>query len=351
MRIVLFHPVSLPPKDYGGVERVVLWLARGLTEAGHEVWVAAREGSTLPPGARLISMQEGKSSAVDLLPKLPAGVDVVHFMAPPEAEALSALPCAALLTVHGNGKPGERFLKNTVFLSRDHASRHGAQVFVHNGVDPTEYKFAPETKEDRFLFLSKTSWRVKNVAGAVSLCAKAGQGLRVAGGNRPLGVRAKVALRSFGLGSSGKMSWEGPVAGQVKAGLLARARGLVFPIRWPEPFGLVVVEALISGTPVLASRLGSLPELVGPEVGRLLPPPVSGGSESAAEAERAWLAALTEKPWPFDPAHCRKWALERFTHRKMAERYADLYRKVAAGESLHEVAPQSVPSKSSGDQS
>ncbi len=338
MRVVLFHPVPLPPKDYGGVERVVLWLSRGLVEAGHEVWVAAREGSTLPPGVKLIAMQEGKSSAVDLLPKLPTGVDVVHFMAPPEAEALPGLPCAVLLTVHGNGKPGERFLKNTVFLSADHARRHGAKVYVHNGVDPAEYEFLPREKEDRFLFLSKTSWRVKNVAGAVKLCARAGQGLRVAGGNRPLGVRAQVALRS-------RMSWEGPVAGQKKAGLLARAKGLVFPIRWPEPFGLVVVEALISGTPVLASRLGSLPELVSPEVGRLLPPPGSGPDS----AERAWIAALSEKPWPFDPAVCRKWAMERFTHRKMAEHYAELYRKVAAGESLHEVEPQSI-SKNSGEE-
>lgn len=55
MKICLFHPKLLPPRDYGGVERVVLWLARGLLERGHEVWVAALAGSQLPPGAKLIS--------------------------------------------------------------------------------------------------------------------------------------------------------------------------------------------------------------------------------------------------------------------------------------------------------
>ena len=82
---------------------------------------------------------------------------------------------SAPLTVHGNGKPGERFPLNTAFLSADHASRHGAGVFVYNGIDPDECRFSDgQDKTDWYLFLSKTSWSVKNVSGAMRLVSKAG---------------------------------------------------------------------------------------------------------------------------------------------------------------------------------
>src|SRR3954449_2896069 len=102
MRIVLFHAALLPPRDYGGVERMVLWLARGLLERGHEVHVAALRGSSLPDGARLIEIDPRAASAMDLLLRLPRGVDIVHFMAPPEKEAIRRIPAPWLLTVHGN---------------------------------------------------------------------------------------------------------------------------------------------------------------------------------------------------------------------------------------------------------
>lgn len=325
MKILLFHPVRLPPKDYGGVERVVLWLSKALLEEGHDVWVAALEGSELPKGVRLVPMQLGQCSAVDLLPKLPDGIDVVHFQAPPEKEAIERLQAAAITTIHGNGKPGEIFLKNTVFLSRDHARRHGAQVFVYNGVDPSEYQFSPSDKDGRYLFLSKTSWKVKNVSAAVRRCARARAGLRVSGGSRPFSKRLRVALTPG-------MSWEGPVAGEKKAKLLARAKGLVFPILWPEPFGLVVIEALISGTPVLASRLGSLPELVASDVGVLLTP----------DDDAAWIEWLSKDRLPFLPERCRAWALDHFSSRKMAQNYLELYRQVVSGKSLHADEPKTL---------
>ncbi len=320
MRVVLFHPTLLPPRDYGGVERVVLWLAKGLLERSHEVWVAALPGSRLPEGARLLEIQPGASSAFDLLKVLPPGVDVVHFMAPPEAGALERLPCAGLLTVHGNGKPGEAFPLNTVFLSADHARRHGGQVFVHNGIDPDEYLFQPDQKDPSFLFLSKTSWRVKNVAGAIRLCRQARVPLKVAGGNRPLGERLRVALTPG-------MKWIGPVAGRRKAEVLAQAKALVFPILWPEPFGLVVAEALMSGTPVIASCRGSVPELVASDVGVVV------------DSDEDWLRWLATDRLPWMPERCRQYALEKFHYRVMAKSYEDLYLRVRDGKMIHEAHP------------
>jgi glycosyltransferase involved in cell wall biosynthesis len=318
MKVVIFHPVALPPRDYGGTERVVGWLARGLVERGHEVHVAALAGSRLPAGVRLLAVESDRRGAAELAPRLPAGTDVVHFMAPP-GDGAASLPCPWLVTVHGNGKPGESFPSNSVFVSADHARRHGATAYVHNGLDPSEYRF-DRSKSRSFLFLSKTSWRVKNVAGAIRLCARARAPLRVAGGRRPWLSRLEVLVRR-------NMSWEGPVAGATKARLLAEAKALVFPVAWPEPFGLVVAEALLSGTPVLASPRGSLPELVPADVGAL------------PADEDGWIDWLSKPALPWDPERCRAWALERFHYARMSEGYEDLYRKIGGGARLHDASP------------
>ena len=184
MKVVLHHPVRLPPKDYGGVERVVLWLARGLLESGVQVSIVAEAGSVLPRGAELIPAEDG--SGAPWFERMGRSVDLVHFMAPPGERDWDAFEGPKLLTVHGNGKSGEKFPQNTVFLSEDHARRHGGSVFVYNGLDPSEYRFLPSrAKSDWFLFLSKTSWSVKNLGGAMRMASKADVSLKIAGGGRP----------------------------------------------------------------------------------------------------------------------------------------------------------------------
>ena len=331
MRIVIHHPVRLPPKDYGGVERVVLWLAEGLVERGHDVFVAASPGSELPHGAHLLPVPAEESSPSRLAARLPEGIDIVHFMAPPGDGVEGGLPCPALTTVHGNGRPGEVFPRNTVFLTRNHAKRHGATAFVHNGIHPNETRFgARSEKGERFLFLSKTSWKVKNVRGAIGYCRRAGVPLTVAGGNRPLGPRLRARMGGW-FGSDG-LEWAGPVAGARKAELLARARALLFPVLWDEPFGLVVIEALMSGTPVIANRRGGLDELISPEVGRLIEP--------GPRADEEWVDFLAANEITWDPQACRDWAMQRFHFRVMAENYEKTYRRICAGEALHAANPR-----------
>ena len=134
------------------------------------------------------------------------------------------------------------------------------------------------------------------------------------------------------------MRWEGAVSGMRKAELLADASALIFPVTWPEPFGLVVVEALMSGTPVIATRIGSLPELVNDRVGRLLDVPTS------SDAELHWVEQLRGlcspgRTLPWQPEECRRWAELNFHYLKMAEGYETAYRRVIRGEYLHGRAP------------
>ncbi len=322
MKILLVHPVRLPPRDYGGVERVVLWLAKGLVERGHSVFVAAEVGSELPAGCQLVEAQKG-FSLQEWLRVLPVGLDVTHFMAPMPEEIWSAWPTRQVLTVHGNGQLGEKYPKNSVFLSQDHARRHGASVYVYNGIDPAEYQFEPQSKQNWNLFLSKTSWSVKNVRAAARYSARARQRLKIAGGHRPWLFRLQCQL------SSG-FDWVGPVSGRQKAELLTQARAFLFPVRWPEPFGLVVAEAMMSGTPVLASPRGSLMELVPPSAGVLL------------QGEEEWVHCLGRPQDLPAPEACRQWALSRFHYQLMAQNYEALYLKVSGGASLHIEQPATL---------
>jgi glycosyltransferase involved in cell wall biosynthesis len=328
LKVLLFHPVRLPPKNYGGIERVVLWLAAALRDHGNEVSVAALEGSELPAGVRLVPMAKDRRSALDLIPNIPAGTEVVHFHAPPENAFFTRSDVPALTTIHGNGKPGEIFPKNSVFLSRDHAIRHGRGTFVYNGVDSGEFspKASSEKEMGAPLFFSKTSWKVKNLRGAMEIASAARQRLTIAGGQRPFTLRAVAALRGF--------EWAGPVSGARKAEILARASSLIFPVTWSEPFGLVMVEAMLSGTPVIGPKSGSVPEVIGSS-GRVVDAPfwtLSAGPERQA-ALAQWVRSLEEAE-KLDPIEIRRDAIRRFSHHRMAEDYLRVYNQVIRGESI-----------------
>lgn len=318
MKIALFHPVHLPALQYGGTERVIWWLAEALRDRGHTVLIGALEGSRGPEGTQIVPCPSSDRSALSFIRRPEVqGVDLFHFMASPEPAVWAEIQNRGIVTIHGNGQPGETFAPNTVFLSRDHARRHGRSTFVHNGINPADYRFNGDRSTHRApLFLSKTSWRVKNLAYAMRAARLAKQKLTIAGGSRPYSLRCLSAILGF--------PWVGSVGGERKRALLAGASCLVFPVRWSEPFGLVVIEAMMSGTPVVATPYGSLPELVTPETGVLI---------DLADAE-GWARALTEVPARVDPRDCRVRAEKEFSHHRMADGYVEAYQRVLRGESF-----------------
>jgi len=308
------------------------WLAKGLVERGHQVLMAALPGSRPPPGCRLVEIEKRTRTLEEYSRLMPESLDIVHFMGGISRETLQELPVPALLTMHGNAGPGEIFPRNTVFVSRDHARRHGSDQFVYNGIDPSEFLFEPDSKEDWNLFLSKTSWRIKNLRGAIRYTRKAGTRLRIAGGYRPVWMRLQSWIHP-------RLSWEGPVSGSRKARLLSRAKALVFPVTWEEPFGLVVAEALISGTPVLATPRGSLPELISDEVGALL------------KSDEEWIEVLRQDSYSWDPAACRDRAMRKFHYARMAECYEEVYGKILAEGVLNPGNPIGRPLQEGDDSS
>jgi glycosyltransferase involved in cell wall biosynthesis len=297
VRVALLFHGTLPVKGYGGTERVVVWLARGLAELGHEVFLLAGPGSRVPEATLVpVEPKRAAQAGFDVRPLLPRGVDVLH--------AHRALPPADVPTVwtlHGNAPPDRAHPPNMICLSADHARRHGTTAFVYNGLDPAEYRLGPKGDFDLFLGRLHT---IKGWRWAIEGAQKAGRRLVVAGGWRP-------SLRR-------DLSFAGEVDGARKQNLLAEARCLWMPALWDEPFGLTLIEALASGTPVLGTRRGALPEIVTPEVGAL--------GSSVDE-----LVLLRPALDPVEPAACREYVERRFSHRTMAESYLERSRRAIAG--------------------
>lgn len=295
LHVLLYYPAQLPVQGYGGTERVVGWLARGLAEHGVTVSLVAYPG-TVVPEARLIPIDPAvaeRPGGVDLTPYLPSGVDVVHAHVP-----VTPLPADVpfLWTFHGNAKPGRIMPDTAVGLSADHARRHTLARWVHNGLDPADYTFQASAS-DRDLFLGRLH-RVKGWQWAVNGARRAGRSITVAGGWRP-------SLRPG-------VRFVGRVGGERKRQLLADAACLWVPAQWEEPFGLTTIEAMVSGTPVLGTRRGALPEVISHASGAM------GDTLQELVSLRAGLDQL-------DRTAVRQHVLDHFTHRTMAANYMHLY--------------------------
>jgi glycosyltransferase involved in cell wall biosynthesis len=323
MHITIYKPgeIPVPPELYGGGQRAVYWLCKGLLELGHQVTLIANSDSQVP-GAELRPLPADDRDPkhwVDLVPDTTDFVLLCHKTA--------WLPKKPFLFRHGgNAAPVKEFHPNTVFLSRKHAANHGSRHFIHNGLDLSEYSCA-ERREDYAVFLAKSRWDVKNLDGAITVARRAGVELRVLG-SRSLPLNAQKLMPAFR-----GVRYYGMTGGEEKRRLLSRARCLIFPVRWHEPFGIAVIEALASGNYVAATPYGSLPEIVTPETGVL-----SEDAEVLTEAVRD-----SER---FHPIDCRNRVLKGgFTHLDMARKYLASFEQILTHGSLlpkGEPAPKMV---------
>ena len=298
MHIALYTHSRIPVRGYGGTQRVVVWLARGLTELGHRVTLLAPAGSRVSE-AEMVELDPARirQPDFDLTRLLPPSIDLLHAHAP----LVTPPRQPYVFTLHGNRREGSTAGPNTIFLSANHALRHGGTAFVYNGIDPSEYTFR-STKSDYDLFLGRLH-RVKGYRWAVAGAPRTGKRLIVAGGWRP-------SLRR-------SLRYVGSVDGGRKAELLAGAACLWMPVLWDEPFGLTLVEAMMSGTPVLGTRRGALPEIVTEDVG-VLGDTLDDLVRLRAEVERC------------DPQACRTRAERWFSHTRMAQEYVRMYQHYLA---------------------
>ncbi|NMM47766.1 glycosyltransferase [Marinigracilibium pacificum] len=316
MRILIVHKSVIPVTMYGGTERVIWYLGKELVKLGHEVTFLVNKGSHCD-FASVIHIDENKP----VVDQVPENFDVAHFNYFPDN--LERVKIPYLATMHGNLNDSTELDYNTVFVSKNHALRFGSESYVYNGLDWDDYlKPDLNMKRDHFHFLGNAAWRVKNVKGAINIInSLKSEKLVVLGGTR---FNFKMGMRfTF----SPKIKFKGMVGGEEKFKLLNTSKGLIFPVKWHEPFGLAITESLFYGCPIFGTPYGSLPELVKPEVGFL-----SNNSKELAEA--------VSNADRFSAEVCHNYAVEEFNSQKMASRYVEKYQKVITGEKLNTKKPK-----------
>jgi glycosyltransferase involved in cell wall biosynthesis len=305
MRILIVSGHEYPARvDGKASDRIGDWLAKGLAELGHRVFYELPYPSAAP-------LPEG----VEVVRERRFDVDVMwnNCLNPMQSPITRGVPW--LTTLHSPRRPRQWTYPdvrcNWVFVSKAHAASFGSKRFVHNGVDAEEFIYA-ETKDDYFLFAvaDLSDLQLKGFETARDLVRQCGIRLVVAGAiSNPKSVeRYERMFAEEGI------IYVGHVSGQRKAELFARARALVFPTRANETFGLVVAEALISGTPVICSDRGACPELVPPSVGFVC---------STFDDYVSALARLDL----ISPLACRVFALERYHYLRMARDYLAEFEK------------------------
>jgi len=315
VKITLVSGGRLPVVGYGGLERQVQWLAVELHRQGHQVTIVS--DAVGPLGG--IDMRAAPRDK--LREAIPADADIVNFHArwPREGEDFGK---PFLNTAHNIFSHVDPRKAPWSFVSAFHAKRQGGAHYVHNGFPLDGYPLC-ESKSDRLLFMAGVGRPGKNLTRAVALARKFDFPLDIAGGRRwGLLNRSKVRKELlFFKTLSSRYRFHGIVDGDRKAQLLGRAKAFLNPIRVEETFGMAPVEAMLCGTPVLATPLAAMPEIVTPETGFLF------------ETDEQFAAAFDGLK-DLQPRRIRESAADRFSIERTARGYLDLYKRLLDGDPL-----------------
>jgi glycosyltransferase involved in cell wall biosynthesis len=335
VRVAVLSPVwfPVPPSGYGGIEWVVWLLADGLVDAGHEVTLFASGDSRSK--ARLdYVFAEAPSEWIgqtfpDLRHVLHCFVQQDDFDLISDHTGMLAAGLGGMLripvahTVHGpvDGIAGAMYQQigriapsvGLISISMNQRKVHPELNWVANCPNALEfdlYPYAPH-RGDYLLFLGRMS-HAKGAHRAVRTAIETGLPLKIAGKLRePLEKRYFDEYVRPHLSST--IEYLGEVSHGEKVELLQHARATLFPIKWEEPFGLVMIESLACGTPVIASRWGAVPEVLQPGSGGVIVDDWRDAARGIEEADA------------IDPATCRRYVEERYAPERMVHDYVQAF--------------------------
>ena len=338
MRVAVIAPVwfAVPPTGYGGIELVVSLLADGLVDAGHDVTLFAAGGShtkaaLVSPMAEPPSPQELGNPWYDAFHALSSylqvsGFDIVH-----DHSGIAGPVCGALLrgdppvvhTLHGpwtdHNRPLYSLLARHLHLVAISAAQRAANLdvpyagTVHNGIDLAAYKYRAD-KEHALVYIGRAN-PDKGPKEAIAIARRAGLPLHMILKRGEPPEREYFEREIEPMLASDVELYEN-VTHEEKIELLGRACAMVFPIRWPEPFGLVMTEAMACGTPVLTTNWGAAPEIV--EDG------VTGFRRDGIDDLVEMIGHVGE----LDPAACRRRVEELFSGGAMVRGYEAVFEQV-----------------------
>jgi glycosyltransferase involved in cell wall biosynthesis len=347
--------VSVPPSGYGGTEAVIDQLARGFAAAGHDVMLCTTGDSTCPVSRRhAFERAQGErigQATTELRHVIAAyetlagwGADVVHDhtnLGPFYAHSRSAGDQAATVVTTNHG-PFDGDLVDlyrvlapqvpVIAISHDQARTAGPHLplaaVIHHGLDLDAYPPGDGAGDDRgpyFLFLGRIV-ADKGVDHAARAVRAIGGRLLIAAKMREPAERRFFAERVEPL-LGDDVVYLGEVRPEDKLRLLGGATALVNPLRWAEPFGMVMIEALACGTPVVAYRTASAPEIV------------DDGRTGLLCDDLAGLAAALTVVDRLDRDECRAAVASRFTTGRMVRDHLDLFERIAGADTAEVAVP------------
>ncbi len=342
MRVALLSPLfeSVPPRLYGGTERVVDWLSRGLIAAGHEVTLFASGDSRPHPGVELVApIEKGIrlqnppiQDALALHYRMMAMVgaqagdfDIIHSHVDYWMLPLSLMKQTPLVTTfHCRLDSHDLALAASAFPDAAFTSVSDSQRTplpglnwvgtVRHGIPIEEMRFHPNPGS--YLAFLGRIFPDKRPEWAIEIAHRSGVPLKIAA--KIEGPQSQAyfdsCIRPHVDGKN--VEYVGEISESEKNDFLGKALALVFPIDWPEPFGLVMIESLACGTPVLARPFGAVPEVL------------RSGLTGFVDADIRELAQRVRDLDRISRARCRSWVEERFSIRRMTEDYIDVYRSL-----------------------
>ncbi|KZE72421.1 MULTISPECIES: glycosyltransferase family 4 protein [Paenibacillus] len=312
VQVISNYPNAQPvPSIKGGTEKIVHELTEELVRRGHHVSLFAARGSR--SSAQLITYPKGLTHSQIpqyVLQHMPSGTDIIHDHTFRSAMGRRKLPCPSVCTVH---LPVKRHGKNPVYVSKRARQLMGGGkgFYIYNGINTHEYEFSSE-KRGYLLFMGRII-PDKGVLQAIQVAERTGKKLLIAGPIKaPVFFRREIQTR---IQRNPNIRYVGSVGGDRKQKLLKHAECLLFPSLWEEPFGLVMVEAMACGTPVLALKNGSVSEVL------------SGFPQLICKSVGEMARKAHRKNYP-SPAQLRLYVNQRFTNKQMTSNYLRLYREI-----------------------
>jgi glycosyltransferase involved in cell wall biosynthesis len=318
LKIVHIAPNSerVPPKRDGGTERVVYELTEELVRRGHDIILFAPGGSTSSGKVIHYPFSEGDDEKIYrfVLQNLPKQTDLIHDHTFTAALGRhKEFPIPIVNTIHLD-RPLN--VNHPVYVSRNARDRIGGGKgwYAYNGLIPEKFDFSAK-KEDYLLFMGRLVYE-KGILHALDIAERTGSKLVIAGPIHQQDLFDNSIKPR--LEKNPNLTYVNSVGGKQKQKLLEKARCLLFPSIWEEPFGLVMIEAMACGTPVLALNRGSVPEVM-----RGFPYMICGSPEEMIEK-------LGQPILPVQPERLRQYVSDYFTVERMGEKYLSIYQKVLA---------------------
>lgn len=327
----------MPPVAYGGTERVVHYLTEELVRQGHSVTLFASGDSItsadlVATGERALRL--GPHCRFPMFPHLVQlknilersdDFDVLHFHTEPyHFPFLSYLKTASLTTLHGRldfpeyGPLFTQFFKQPLVSISDHQRlpypRANWAATIYHGL-PRDLYHLDENPDDHVVFLGRISPE-KRVDRAIQIAGELGLRIKIAAKIDP--VEQDYFNREIAhLFRLPHVEYVGEIGERDKQEFLGKAKAMLFPIDWPEPFGMVMIEAMACGTPTIAYRNGSVPEIIRDGINGYV---VDGPQQAVA---------AVKKLERFDRRRCREHFETHFSVETMASNYISLYENLA----------------------